>query len=230
MAIQLTLQTILSTTTINSNHDHHGYQQRLLDGLEFLGHSPDRLEIELYQLVDLYRNGEPVSMSTRGGQFEPLDRLIEEVGVDAVRYNFLTTNHNRPLDFDIDVALSESEENPVYYVQYAHTRMAGILRKSSDLEEDLTEEQLEWSPEAHQLLVRALDFPYHSFKAMKEREPHQLTYRLKTLAGMFHTFYTQCRVNDPDKPQKTTLALIRFLKQVFSSGLGLLGVSAPERM
>lgn len=213
-------------------HDHHGYQQRLLDGLEFLGHQPDQLEIELYQLVDLYRSGEPVSMSTRGGEFEPLDRLIDEVGVDAVRFNFLTTNHNRPLDFDIDVALSRSEENPVYYVQYAHTRMAGILRKSSEDIPDVPSSIQEWSPEAHELLIRALDFPHHSLKAMQDREPHQLTYRLRTLAGLFHNFYTNCRVNDPEAPDQTAqrLQLIRFLKQVFASGLDLLGVSAPERM
>ena len=214
-------------------HDHHGYQQRLLDGLEFLGYSPQTLEIELYQLVELYRGGEPVSMSTRGGEFEPLDRLLDEVGVDAVRFNFLTTNHHRPLDFDIDVALSESEENPVYYVQYAHTRMAGILRNAEpELLEFSVSNEVQWEPEAHELLVRALDFPYHSLKATRDREPHQLTYRLRTLAGLFHTFYTQCRVIDSDRPHVSArrLQLVRFLKSVFSTGLELLGVSAPERM
>lgn len=214
-------------------HDHHGYQQRLLSGLDFLGDDSDRLEIELYQLVNLYRGGEPVSMSTRGGEFEPLRRLIDEVGVDAVRFNFLTTNHQRPLDFDIEVALAETEENPVYYVQYAHTRMAGILRNASqsgELSEATPVDHL--SQEAHDLLVQALDFPFHSLKAMRDREPHQLTYRLRELATQFHTFYTECRVNDPENPAVTArrLTLIQFLKRVFQSGLDLLGVSAPERM
>jgi arginyl-tRNA synthetase len=212
-------------------HDHHGYQERLLGGMEFLGHDRDRLEIELYQLVDLYRDGEPVSMSTRGGEFEPLERLIEEVGVNAVRFNFLTTNHQRPLDFDIEVAVSETEENPVYYVQYAHTRMAGILREADSTSDD--ESPVEsLSPEAHDLLLKALDFPYHSLKAARDREPHQLTYRLRDLATQFHSFYTERRVNDPDNPDVTArrLRVVKFLKQVFAHGLNLLGVDAPDRM
>jgi arginyl-tRNA synthetase len=211
-------------------HDHHGYQQRLLAGLEFLGNDPDILEIELYQLVDLYRGGEPVSMSTRGGEFVELIELVEEVGIDAVRFNFLTKNHNRPLDFDIKVATARSEENPVYYVQYAHTRMAGILRKASGKTAEKPEGKL--SPEGHNLILRSLEFPTLLKSALEGREPHVITYELQKLASLFHNYYTHRRVLDPDEPARSAfrLEIIKFLKLVIARGLDILGVSAPERM
>ncbi len=212
-------------------HDHHGYQNRLVSGLSFLGDEVDRLEIELYQLVDLYRGGDPVSMSTRGGEFVPLSDLVEEVGVDAVRFNFLTTNHNRPLDFDIEVATAQTEENPVYYVQYAHTRLASILRNAPEhIDHPATEGEL--TPEGHHLLVKALDFPHASLRALRARQPHQITYQLRELARKFHAYYTQHRVIAPDHPRRTgvRLGLVSYLKFVIASGLQLLGVTAPDRM
>ena len=212
-------------------HDHHGYQQRLQNGLKFLGLPAENLEIELYQLVDLYRGGEPVSMSTRGGDFVPLSELVEEVGADAVRFNFLTKNHNRPLDFDIKVATSCSEDNPVYYVQYAHTRVAGILRKAPP---EITEAEPAGglSPEGHKLLLRALEFPEVVREATESRQPHQIPHELQKLASLFHNYYTKNRVIDPDRPRRSArrLAVVSFLKLVLKSGLNILGVTAPERM
>lgn len=210
-------------------HDHHGYRDRLLAGLDFLGHEPSRLKVELYQLVNLFRDGEPLSMSTRQGDFVPLRDLIQEVGTDAVRFNFLTRSHHRPLDFDVRVAAAESEENPVYYVQYAHTRLASMLEKApSELppyEDDLVEE-------GHRLLVRALDFSYRLKQATLSREPHRVTGFLRDLAGQFHTYYAHHRVLDEDHPERThrRLTVVRLLRSVFRGGLKLLGVEAPDVM
>lgn len=211
-------------------HDHHGYQARVRAGLAMLGHDLDRFEIELYQLVDLYRGGEPVSMSTRQGDFVPLDDLLDEVGIDAVRFNFLTKNNDRPLDFDIEVATSEDEENPVYYVQYAHTRMAGILREEpQDLSGDFG---TTLSSQGHELLLKALNYRYHLHEAARSRDPHRVTHYLIDLARRFHSYYAEHRVIDPDDPSTTRLRLriVRFLKTLFVETLNTMGVSAPDRM
>lgn len=212
-------------------HDHHGYTRRLQAGLEFLGDDVDNLEIQLYQLVDLYRSGEPVSMSTREGKFAPLADLVDEVGIDAVRFNFLTKNHDRPLDFDIDVATSESEDNPVYYVQYAHTRLSSIIDQAPSelLEREGTGELTE---EGHALLVKTLNFPYHLREATRSRAPNKVTTFLREVARDFHSYYSKHRVIDGEYPARsaTRLRVVRFLKVVFATGLNVLGVSAPESM
>lgn len=212
-------------------HDHHGYTQRLRAGLEFLGHNVGELEIQLYQLVDLYRSGEPVSMSTREGKFAPLADLVDEVGIDAVRFNFLTKSHDRPLDFDIDVATSESEDNPVYYVQYAHTRLSSILDQAPD---DLLkmEGSAELTEEGHELLVKTLNFPYHLREATRSRAPNKVTTFLRDIARDFHSYYSKHRVIDEEYPERsaTRLTIVRFLKLMFGAGLDVLGVDAPEEM
>ncbi len=212
-------------------HDHHGYQKRLEVGLDFLDCDPERFEIELYQLVNLYRGGEPLAMSTREGEFVPLADLIEEVGVDPVRFNFLTQNHDSPLDFDIEVATEESEENPVYYVQYAHTRLAGILRKADDKFKRI-EPAEKLSEAGHKLLVRALDLPHLAEEFLDGRQPHRLTFWLRDLARQFHTYYTHHRVINEAKPAVSglRLRLVKFLKVVFETGLDILDVTAPEKM
>jgi len=212
-------------------HDHHGYQQRLRSGLQALGCATERLEIELYQLVDLYRGGEPLQMSTRRGEFVTLDELIDEVGVDAVRFNFLTKNHNSPLDFDIEVATSQSEDNPVYYVQYAHTRLAGILRKADGQFDDVEPED-SLSEAGHRLVFKALGFVPFLQQTLAGREPHRITFWLRELARHFHTYYTAHRVVDPSAPAISArrLELVKFLKIIFKTGLDLLDVNAPERM
>ncbi len=210
-------------------HDHHGYRDRLLAGLEFLGHDAARLEVELYQLVNLYRDGEELSMSTRQGDFVPLSDLVEEVGTDAVRFNFLTRGHQRPLDFDIEVATARTEENPVYYVQYAHTRLASILENAPGELPDYEDELVD---EGHRLLMHALDFPHRLERATRGREPHRLTQYLRDLAGQFHTYYAHHRVLDESRPERThrRLVMVRLLKVLFQRGLELLGVGAPETM
>jgi arginyl-tRNA synthetase len=212
-------------------HDHHGYQDRVRAGLEFLDHDLDRFQIELYQLVDLYRDGEPVSMSTREGEFVPLDDLVDEVGVDAVRFNFLTKNHTSPLDFDIDVATSEDEENPVYYVQYAHTRLSSILREAPDeLLEGTVDGEL--TDAGHDLLIKSLNYQHHIADATRSRDPHRVTHYLLELARSFHSYYGKHQVIDRDFPDRSRLRLrvVRFLKKLFHTTLNVLGVSAPERM
>ncbi len=212
-------------------HDHHGYQQRLLSGMEALGCEKSRLEIKLYQLVDLYRAGEPVKMSTRAGEFVTLDELLEEVGADAVRFNFLTKNHNSPLDFDIDVATSRTEENPVYYVQYAHTRLASILRKAgSDFENSVVGSEL--SKASHDLVFKTLCFPGFLEDVLKGREPHKITFWLRELASKFHTFYVEHRVINYEDEELTTLRLklVELLKLTLKTGLNLLDVRAPDKM
>lgn len=212
-------------------HDHHGYLDRLRAGIEWLGHDSSIMEIKLYQLVNLYRGDEPLSMSTRAGNFVALGELIEEVGVDAVRFNFLTKSHNRPLDFDIQVATRESEDNPVYYVQYAHTRLCSILDKAGNGggSEPDTEEL---SEDGHRLLVSALDYPHVLRQATQSRQPHNVTYFLRELASQFHTYYGRHRVIDPENPKRTArrLRMVRYLKTVFRQGLESLGVQAPESM
>lgn len=212
-------------------HDHHGYVDRLTAGLSMLGHESSRLEIELYQLVDLYRDGDPLAMSTREGEFVSLEELIDEVGTDAVRFNFLTKNHERPLDFDIDVATSEDEENPVYYVQYAHTRMTSIIREAPDSLTDVEPEQ-RLTRKGHKLLLKGLNFRHHLFEATRSNEPHRIPHYLIDLARQFHSYYNEHQVIDQDhlKRSCTRLLLVRFLKFLFSQSLSLLGVSAPERM
>jgi len=212
-------------------HDHHGYQDRVRSGLSFLGHSVDRLEIKLYQLVDLYRDGEPVSMSTREGNYVPLKELVEEVGTDAVRFNFLTRDHDRPLDFDIEVATSEDEENPVYYVQYAHTRLASILREApEELPEGETTTSL--TEEGHSILFRALNGPYHLREATESRDPHRVVHYLLELSRKFHSYYGKHPVIDSDHPERSRLRLgfVDFLKLLIGDVLDVIGVNAPKSM
>jgi arginyl-tRNA synthetase len=212
-------------------HDHHGYQDRVRSGLSFLGHPVDRLEIKLYQLVDLYRDGEPVSMSTREGDFVPLEDLVEEVGTDAVRFNFLTKNHDRPLDFDIEVATREDEENPVYYVQYAHTRMASIRREAPGELED-GEISTNLTEEGHNILFRALNGPRHLNEAIQSRDPHRVVHYLLELARKFHSYYGKHPVIDEDHPDRSRLRLrfVAYLQLLIGDVLDVIGVDAPESM
>ncbi|MFB6355472.1 MAG: arginine--tRNA ligase, partial [bacterium] len=213
-------------------HDHHGYQKRLESAMYFLGHDTEKFEIELYQLVNLFRGDQPVSMSTREGEFESLEDLVQEVGVDPVRFNFLTTRHSSPLDFDIELAVSESEENPVYYVQYAHTRMASILDNVPE-EFDLTgDTRQKLTDKGHRLLIKTLNFPHVLTNALQSREPHRLTFWLREISNDFHSYYGEHQILDTSAPAKTRLRLsvIRLVKLSIKQGLDLLGVHAPVSM
>ena len=216
--------------------DHHGHVQRMQGVIEALGWPRDRFEVILIQWVRLLRGGEPVKMSKRAGEFVTLEDLVQEVGVDAARFFFLMRRAESPLDFDLELAVKRSEDNPVYYVQYAHARIAHVLdyaREQGVPEPGLTSARPDLLHEAETLtLLRGLaGFPSLVAAAAKHREPHRIPMYLKELAAKFHSFYHQHRVVGPDAAVTAArLLLTRATGIVFRRGLGLLGVSAPESM
>jgi len=216
--------------------DHHGDIARVKGAAQALGFDPDAVEIVLYQFVAFLRDGEPVSMSTRAGEFVTLDQLIDEVGADAARFTLLQFSNDSTVNFDIELAKQQTMENPVYYVQYGHARVASILRKAAERGvvlgpiEDTDLRLLRTEAEA--ALLRALaDVPGVIAAAAELRAPHRLTHALQDLAGRFHRFYTECPVltDDPALTQ-ARLWLCASTKDVIAGLLGLLGVSAPASM
>ena len=213
--------------------DHHGYVPRMKAAIEALGHPRERLEVILGQLVNLLRAGQPVRMSKRTGEMVTLDELIEEVGRDAVRFLFLMRSTDSPLDFDIELAKERSNENPVYYVQYAHARISSILRYAAESGVDAEKPDYSLLNEEPELdLVRKIaEWPEILEGAARTRSPHFLTRYAQELASSFHYFYTKCRVVTEDRALTAArMALVKAtcsaLRAVFSN----LGVSAPERM
>jgi arginyl-tRNA synthetase len=216
--------------------DHHGYVQRLYAGIQALGHSQDSLKIVLVQLVSLLRDGVPVAMSTRSGEFVTLREVVDEVGRDAARYNFMMRRSDSHLDFDLELAKKQSNENPVYYVQYAHARICSILRMARDrdyrppvgVEENL---KLLILPEETDLIKAVTRFPEMMEGAVRALEPHRLTFYLNDLAGIFHSYYNKNKVLSEDQALSAArLYLVESVRIVLSNGLKLLGVSTPERM
>jgi arginyl-tRNA synthetase len=216
--------------------DHHGDIARVKGAAAALGFDPDRVEIVLYQFVSFLRGGEPVKMSKRAGTFVSLDELIEEVGTDAARFHLLLFSNDRPMNFDIAEVARQTLENPVYYVQYGHARIASILRKARQEGVELASvEEAELSllsSEPEQDLLRALaDVPGVIATAAEHRAPHKLTHAAQDLAATFHRFYTACRVVSDDAPlTQARLWLSSATKQVLANLLELVGVSAPESM
>jgi arginyl-tRNA synthetase len=217
--------------------DHHGYVRRMQAAMEARGY-PDRLEVILGQLVNLKRGGEPVRMSKRTGEMVTFDELVAEVGRDAARYLFLTRSQDTALDFDIQLAVEESMDNPVYYVQYAHARICSILRYGMGKGVDISEEipaletlRLLSSEEEADLALKIFEFEELVRDAALARAPHRLTRYLEELAATFHVFYNRHRVIGDDADLTTArLFLARCVRQVILNGLGILGVSAPESM
>lgn len=216
--------------------DHHGYIPRMTASIEALGYQRDQFEVILVQLVNLLRDGEPVAMSTRAGEFITLKDVVDEVGRDAARFIFLTRHYESPLDFDLALAKKKSNDNPVYYVQYVHARISSILRKGkeqgieSDAWDDITMKQLVEPEEIN--LIKAMDqYPAVVEKSAVFREPHRITYYLMSLASTFHSYYNKHRVlaDDPVVTQ-ARLSLVLAVQRIIRNGLTLLGVSAPERM
>jgi arginyl-tRNA synthetase len=233
--------------------DHHGYVKRMEAAVAALGH-PGRLEVIIGQMVNLFRNGEVVRMSKRTGEMVTFEDLLAEVGADAARYFFLRRSTDQPVDFDIGLARQRSSDNPVYYVQYAHARICSILRKAAGA--DTADESIdiasvaasiEASPEALSLLgsapgplegdaelglLRKLgEFPEIAALAARQRAPHKLTTYGEDLAQAFHQFYTHCQVVTDDADLRSArLALVDATRIVLERSLGLLGVSAPQRM
>jgi arginyl-tRNA synthetase len=216
--------------------DHHGTVKRLLGAAEALGVDPGRIEVVLYQLVSLYRGGEPVKMSRRAGDYVTLDELLDEVGPDAARYTLLTRSSDSSIDFDIVAVTRQSLDNPVYYVQYAHARIASLLSVATgqgvqlppwdqvDFAELVAEAELD-------LLRKLAELPEVIELAAEARAPHRLTRYAEEVAAEFHRFYTECRVITEDRSlTHARLWLATAAKQVIGSTLGLIGVSAPESM
>ncbi|MDQ3136830.1 MAG: arginine--tRNA ligase [Gemmatimonadota bacterium] len=216
--------------------DHHGYIPRMRAVLLALGYPPEFFEVALVQLVKVVRGGEEVKMSKRSGEFVTLRELVEEVGVDAARYFFLMRKGASPLDFDLDLATSQTDENPVFYVQMAHARLSGIFRTAEREPESVTgalELAALPAPQDAELLKTLATFPEVVEKAAREREPHRITVYLHELATTVHGWYHHTRVvGAPEGPdsERARLLLARAARIVLANGLALLGITAPDRM
>ena len=217
--------------------DHHGYIARLRAAAQGLGEDPDRLEILLVQFAVLFRDGEKVSMSTRSGQFITLRELREEVGSDAARFFYIMRSHEQHLDFDLDLAKSRTNENPVYYIQYAHARICSVFRNLEQMDEThnqaIGEAALNLLTEPNEvLLLRALSrYPEVIEASARLRAPHQLAHYLQALATEFHAYYnSQQFLVDDENIRNVRLNLILATSIVLANGLALLGISAPDTM
>ncbi len=217
--------------------DHHGYVARLKAGLAAMGYAADDLEVELVQFVALYRGGEKLAMSTRAGEFVTLRALREEVGNDAARFFYVSRSNDQHLDFDLELAKSRSTENPVYYIQYAHARIASVFRQ-------LTEKNLEWDesngarnlelliePQEKSLLAMLSRYPEVIELAASNRAPQHLVHYLRDLANDFHTYYNaHVFIVDDNALRDARLTLVEGTRIVIANGLHILGVSAPDSM
>lgn len=217
--------------------DHHGYIARTKAAVQALGYPEDALEVLILQLVTLTRRGKQVRMSKRAGEFVTLRELLDEVGRDAARYFFVARSPESHLEFDLELALEQTADNPVYYVQYAHARTCGILRQAAEgaAQGGVPPLDVDVSPldGEHELDVmrRLAEFPGEVRLAAERREPQRIPHFLQELAGSFHSFYTHCRVLGEEPPvEAARLALVDAVRLTLAAGLGLLGVSAPERM
>lgn len=213
--------------------DHHGYIPRVKGALQALGLDPTKLEIALVQFAVLYRDGKKAPMSTRSGEFVTLRELREEVGKDAARFFYVMRKSDQHLDFDLDLAKSQSNENPVYYVQYAHARVCSVLAQWDGDASDLIEADMTVlsSPAELALLQKLIDFPDTVEMAAKEFSPHLIAFYLRELASEFHSYYNSTRFLVPEIAlQHARLALIAAIRQVLKNGMTLLGVSAPDKM
>ncbi|PYN47762.1 MAG: arginine--tRNA ligase [Candidatus Rokuibacteriota bacterium] len=216
--------------------DHHGLVAPMRAAMQALGHPPEAFEVLLVQLVTLLRDGQPVRMSKRRGEFVLMEELLEEVGRDAARFTFLTRRHDSPLEFDLAVATRQSNENPVYYVQYAHARIRSIFRQAAEqgiavpnLPDVDTSPLVE--PAELALIKLLLQFPELVNGAARALEPHRVAYWLQQLAAEFHPWYKTHRViQDDARLMRARMALCAAVDTVIRNGLELLGVSAPESM
>jgi arginyl-tRNA synthetase len=216
--------------------DHHGHIVRMQAALEALGLGKDYLEVQIVQWVKLLRGGEPVKMSKRAGDFVLLSDLLDEVGTDNARYFFLLRSTTAPLDFDLDVAKAQNNDNPAYYVQYAHARISSLIRHAAEsgvprLEDPAHVVDRLVEAEEFDLCKALFHFPHVLQGAARTREPHRVPTFLRGLAESFHRFYQVHRVVSDDRDlSQARLALAEGVRQTLANGLTLLGVAAPERM
>jgi arginyl-tRNA synthetase len=217
--------------------DHHGYVARIRGALSAMGQDGDALEACLIQFVSLFRGGEKIAMGKREGQFVTLRQLLLEVGSDACRLFYLMRSHDQPLDFDLELAKSRSNENPVYYIQYAHARVASVLRQLTarglHYDQSVALESLQRLDNAHeQATLRELArYPEVIQQAALGRAPHALVHYLRELATAFHTWYNAATfIVEETALRNARLALALGVRQVIRNGLTLLGVSAPDSM
>jgi len=216
--------------------DHHGYIPRMRACLSALGIAEDAFSVILVQMVNLLREGTPVAMSTRSGEFVTLREVIDEVGSDAARFSFLTRRSDAQLDFDLEVAKKQSDENPVYYVQYAHARICSITRVAAEKGIDLPtyrdiDAALLTADEELDLIKKLSQFTATISGSARAREPHRVAVYLMELVGQFHSYYNKHRVVTDDKALSSArLYLMNCIKTVLRNGLTLLGVGAPEKM
>ncbi|MER2029805.1 MAG: arginine--tRNA ligase [Solibacillus sp.] len=214
--------------------DHHGYIPRMKAAIEALGYDRGTLEVDIIQMVQLYKNGEKFKMSKRTGNAVTMRELVEEVGLDAVRYFFVKTAGDSHMDFDLDLAVSQSNENPVYYAQYAHARISSILRAANEqgFKASLENLNLLVAEKEEDVLKKVGAFPQIVADAAKHRTPHRIANYIQDLAAAFHSFYNAEKVLNQDNKELTEarLALITAVKTTLANALKLIGVSAPEKM
>jgi len=220
--------------------DHHGYVGRLKAVVAAMGYAPDRLTVITHQLVNLLREGKAVKMSKRAGDFVTLQEVIDEVGVDATRFFFLMRRSDTAVDFDLELAKKASNENPVYYVQYAYARLCSIVRVAEEqgwnpdeISESLSIEALNFLDlDEERALIKALaQYPDTIQSAAETLEPHRMTAYLQSLAALLHSYYFKCRVISEDRAQtRARLTLMLAVRIVLKNGLDILGIAAPERM
>ena len=214
--------------------DHHGYIARMKAAVGALGYDPEQLEVLILQMVSLYRNGELVKMSKRTGQSVTLNELIEEVGTDAARFFFAMRSIDSQLDFDLTLATEKSNENPVYYIQYAHARICSIMRQLAEenIAEAATADYTLLTDATELELIKKLgEYEEMLELAAQERAVHRVAHYVHDLAGLFHSFYNQCRILGVDpEVQQARIKLVKAARHTIKHALGILGVSAPERM
>ncbi|MEH7501166.1 arginine--tRNA ligase [Neobacillus drentensis] len=215
--------------------DHHGYIPRMKAAIQALGYDREALEVEIIQLVHLYKDGEKMKMSKRTGKAVTMRDLVDEVGLDATRYFFAMRSSDTHMDFDLDLAVSESNENPVYYAHYAHARISSILRSGEEqgirIDAD-ADYSLVASEKEMDLLKKIGEFPLAVGEAAQKRVPHRITNYIFDLASTFHSFYNAEKVLDSDNLERTKarLAMVRAVQITLRNALALIGVSAPEKM
>ncbi|WP_010648425.1 arginine--tRNA ligase [Oceanobacillus massiliensis] len=215
--------------------DHHGYIPRMRAAIQALGYPVEKFDVKIIQMVNLFEGGEKVRMSKRTGKAVSLRELMDEVGVDAVRYYFVTRSNDSQLDFDMDLARSQSNDNPIFYVQYAHARICTMLEQAKNkgfTADDSFDVSLLTADKEMNLLKKLGEFPQIVADAAEKHTPHKVTQYVFDLATLLHSFYNAEKVLDGEKEARTNarIALMKAVRQTLANAMGLIGVSAPEKM